>query len=116
VDTDIGQLPTVPMALMADGHTPDLPRDTPQWLDGLLAGAWLKLHLQGHWCTTRLLWVSEHRSHVVVKDRQSGQLHSLTRGALGRLHDAGLATGLQERSLVQRTVDSLLQDMDTRRH
>ncbi len=116
VDTDIGQLPTVPMHLMADGRAPELARGTPQWLDGLQAGAWLKLHVQGHWSTTRLLWVSEHRSYVVVKDRQSGQLHSLTRGALARLHEAGLATGLQERSLVQRTVDSLLQELDAPRH
>jgi ElaB/YqjD/DUF883 family membrane-anchored ribosome-binding protein len=115
VNTDIGQLPTVPMALMGEGQGHAVSR-TPQWLDALQAGAWLKQHVQGQWCTTRVLWVSEHRAYVVVKDRQSGQLHSLTRGALSRLHEAGLVTGLQERSLVQRTVDSLLQDLDAPRH
>jgi ElaB/YqjD/DUF883 family membrane-anchored ribosome-binding protein len=110
VNTDIGHLPTVPMALMGDGRGPSV-AGTPQWLDALQPGAWLKQHVQGQWCTTRVLWVSEHRAYVVVKDRQSGQLHSLTRGALSRLHEAGLVTGLQERSLVQRTVDSLLQDI-----
>lgn len=115
VNTDIGHLPTVPMALMGEGRGHVAP-GTPQWLDALQPGAWLKQHVQGQWCTTRVLWVSEHRAYVVVKDRQSGQLHSLTRGALSRLHEAGLVTGLQERSLVQRTVDSLLQDIDAPRH
>jgi hypothetical protein len=115
VNTDIGQLPTVPMTLMGEGHG-QAGTSTPQWLDTLQPGAWLKQHAQGQWATTRVLWVSEHRAYVVVKDRQSGQLHSLTRGALSRLHEAGLVTGLQERSLMQRTVDSLLQDIDAPRH
>jgi hypothetical protein len=106
VDTNIGMLPTVPMALMQEGRSPG-----PSWLDSLQAGAWMKLQLRDQWCTTRVLWISDHRAYMVAQDRQTGQLHSLTRGALGKLHEAGLATGLQERSLMQRTVDSLLQDI-----
>jgi hypothetical protein len=114
VDTDIGMLPTVPMALMPDGQSPA--QAAIDWLDSLQAGAWLKLQLQSQWHTCRVLWVSEHRAYLVVKDRQHGHLHSLTQGALRKLHEAGLATGLQERSLMQRTVDSLLQDLDAPRH
>jgi ElaB/YqjD/DUF883 family membrane-anchored ribosome-binding protein len=107
VDTNIGMLPTVPMALMQEGRS-----QGPSWLDSLQAGAWMKLQLHDQWCTTRVLWISDHRAYMVAQDRQTGQLHSLTRGALGKLHEAGLATGLQERSLIQRTVDSLLQPLD----
>ncbi len=107
VDTDIGMLPTVPMSLMSDGQSPA----PPDWLDTLQAGSWMKLNWREQWCTARVLWISDHRAYLVIQDRHSGQLHSLTRGALARLHDAGLATGLQERSLMQRTVDSLLQPL-----
>ncbi len=108
VDTNIGMLPTVPMALMQEGQV----GPGPGWLDTLQAGAWMKLQLREQWCTSRVLWISDHRAYLVVQDRHSGQLHSLTRGALGKLHEAGLATGLQERSLMQRTVDSLLQPLN----
>jgi Protein of unknown function (DUF1631) len=108
VDTDIGMLPTVPMSLMAEGQD----SGAPDWLDSLQAGAWMKLQWRDQWCTARVLWISEHRAYLVIQDRHSGQLHSLTRGALSKLHEAGLATGLQERSLVQRTIDSLLQPLN----
>ena len=43
----------------------------------------------------------------------AGRMHSLTRRALERLRAEGLATSLEDRNLMQRAVDSLLQDLDT---
>lgn len=112
VDTNVGTLPTVPMryADEADGPLDESP--SPDWVGSLERNTWCKLFLQGQWTTARLLWTSANRQFFVFTSNHNDGLHSLTRGALVRLRAEGLATSLEERSLMQRAVDSLLQDLD----
>ncbi|MFN9450361.1 MAG: DUF1631 family protein [Rubrivivax sp.] len=117
IDTNIGALPTVPMALgeadsfahgpadADDGGRHVSPAD---WAADLQVGAWCKLSLQGQWVTAQLLWISNHREFLVFKRSHALQLQSISRKALERLRAEGLATQLDERKLVQRAVDSLL--------
>lgn len=112
IDTNIGSLPTVPMAY--GDEQPDHPHgDTPaEWGQSLRKGMWCKLYLQGQWTTARLLWISDNRQFFMFTSDKAGGMHSMTRRALERLRAEGLATNLEERSLMQRAVDSMLQDLD----
>ncbi|MFY7867474.1 DUF1631 family protein [Roseateles sp.] len=112
IDTNIGSLPTVPMNY-GDEH-PDHPHgNTPtEWTQSLRKGMWCKLYLQGQWTTAQLLWVSDNRQFFMFTSDWAGGMHSMTRRALERLRTEGLATNLEERSLMQRAVDSMLQDLD----
>jgi hypothetical protein len=112
IDTNVGSLPTVPMAY--GDEQPDTPHgDTPtEWTQSLRKGMWCKLYLQGQWTTAHLLWVSDNRQFFMFTSDKAGGMHSMTRRALERLRAEGLATNLEERSLMQRAVDSMLQDLD----
>lgn len=111
VDTNLGSLPTVPMPYAED--TADLPGTaTPSaWADALQKGMWCKLFMQGQWTTTHLLWVSANRQFYMFTSERAGRMHTMTRRALERLRAEGLATDLEDRSLMQRAVDSMLQDL-----
>jgi hypothetical protein len=115
--TDVGDLPTIPMEYGAD-----LSSATERHIEhGLEAGqAWalelpcgqdVKLFVDGHWVRTRLLWVSANRQFLVFSARGTDRLHTLTQGALARLRREGLASEVQALSLMQRSVDSLLGDL-----
>jgi len=112
IDTNVGSLPTVPMTY--GDEQPDHPHgDTPtEWTQSLRKGMWCKLYLQGQWTTAHLLWVSDNRQFFMFTSDKAGGMHSMTRRALERLRAEGLATNLEERSLMQRAVDSMLQDLD----
>lgn len=113
MDTNIGTLPTVPM-LYGD-ETPDELPDiaTPQeWVQALQKGMWCKLFLQGQWTTAHLLWISDNRQFFMFTSNKAGGVHSMTHRALERLRAEGLATNLEDRSLMQRAVDSMLQDLN----
>jgi len=112
IDTNVGSLPTVPMTY--GDEQPDNPHgDTPtEWTQSLRKGMWCKLYLQGQWTTAHLLWVSDNRQFFMFTSDKAGGMHSMTRRALERLRAEGLATNLEERSLMQRAVDSMLQDLD----
>lgn len=111
VDTNLGSLPTVPMPYGED--TPDIKRpSTPSdWADSLHQGMWCKLFLQGQWTTAHLLWISDNRQFYMFTSGRAGRMHSMTRRAIERLRTEGLATNLEDRSLMQRAVDSMLQDL-----
>jgi hypothetical protein len=111
VDTNVGTLPTVPMVY--GDETPDEIQapNGPEWSTTLRTGMWCKLFLQGQWTTAHLLWVSANRQFFMFTSDQAGRMHSMTRRALERLRAEGLATSLEDRSLMQRAVDSLLQDL-----
>lgn len=112
MDTNIGSLPTVPMPYggdMPDHATTDTPAT---WASSLQKGAWCKLFLQGQWTTAHLLWTSTNRQFFMFTSDKAGRMHSMTRRALERLRAEGLATSLEDRSLMQRAVDSMLQDLD----
>ena len=112
IDTNVGSLPTVPMAY--GDEQPDHPHgDTPaEWTLSLRKGMWCKVYLQGQWTTAHLLWVSDNRQFFMFTSDKAGGMHSMTRRALERLRTEGLATNLEDRSLMQRAVDSMLQDLD----
>ncbi|HEX5354613.1 MAG TPA: DUF1631 family protein [Aquabacterium sp.] len=115
VDTNLGSLPTVPMAYGEDlphARQTSAPQTPAEWAESLHKGMWCKLFLQGHWTTAHLLWTSSNRQFFMFTSERAGGMHSLTRRALERLRAEGLATNLEDRSLMQRAVDSMLQDLD----
>lgn len=101
---DIGTLETVPAALMPD--TPAV--DGRAWLRHLAVGQWCRLVARGSWSTARVLWVDGAREHWLFSDAELGVTHGLTRRALERLAQGGLAAPVEERTLIERAVDSLL--------
>lgn len=115
LDTNVGSLPTVPLSFGDDAQNQQT-ADTAaaEWIDSLQKGSWCKLLLQGKWTSAHLLWFSANRQFFMFSSDHAGRMHSLTRRALERLRSEGLATSLEERNVMQRAVDSLLQDLDTR--
>lgn len=113
LDTNLGTLPTVPMAFGDNADDAAILARRRQWADALTPGTWCKLFMQGQWTTARLLWVSENRQFYMFGSDLAGHLHSLSRRALERLRAEGLATSLQDRSLMQRAVDSMVQELDS---
>lgn len=112
-DTHIGSLPTVPMAFGENADDSAILARRRQWADALAPGTWCKLFMQGQWTTARLLWVSENRQFYMFGSDVAGRLHSMSRRALERLRAEGLATSLEDRSLMQRAVDSVMQELDS---
>lgn len=112
-DTNLGSLPTVPMAFGENADDAAVLARRRQWADALAPGTWCKLFVQGQWTTARLLWISENRQFYVFSSDLAGHLHSLSRRALERLRAEGLATSLEDRSLMQRAVDSMVQELDS---
>lgn len=109
-DSHLGALPTVPMGL--DAPAPDASASAAEaWVNQLRPGTWCKLSLQGEWTTARLVWVSHHHRFFMFASAKASDMHTLPRRVLLRLRGAGLATALQDRSLMQRAADSLLQDL-----
>lgn len=113
LDTNLGSLPTVPMAFGENADDAAILARRRQWADALTPGTWCKLFMQGQWTTARLLWVSENRQFYMFGGDLAGRLHSLSRRALERLRAEGLATSLEDRSLMQRAVDSMVQELDS---
>lgn len=113
IDTSVGALATVPMGLDGDGAEPGAGADVvTTWLESLRKGARCKLFLQGHWVTAKLLWRSDSGQFFMFTSPLAGGMHSMTRRALERLRVEGLATQVVEPSLMQRAVNSVLQDLD----
>lgn len=114
VDTDVGNLSTVPMRYDGEALGPGAPLAPAQaqaWLDALTTGQWCKLCLGGQWATVHLLWISPERRFFMFSGQSAPRLHPMDCLALQRLRMAGLATHLQERSAMQKAVDSVLQDL-----
>lgn len=111
-DTSVGSLPTVPMALSGAEEDPRVKASAQRWLQGLRKGVRCKLFLQGQWVTAHLLWRSDNGEFFMFTSAIAGGMHSMTRRALERLRIEGLATTFVEPSLMQRAVDSVLQDLD----
>ena len=103
---DVNALHTVPAELMPESAGSAA---KPSWLDRAEAGTWFHLALQEGWTPARLLWVSEARRHWLFSS-SAACTHSYTRRALERLAAEGLATPLEERNLLERAVDALLED------
>ena len=111
-DTSVGALPTVPMALGGTDEDSRVKAAAQRWLQTLTKGVRCKLFLQGQWVTAHLLWRSDNGEFFMFTSSLAGGMHSMTRRALERLRIEGLATTFVELSLMQRAVDSVLQDLD----
>ncbi|MDI1260578.1 DUF1631 family protein [Aquabacterium sp.] len=111
-DTSVGALPTVPMALGGAEEDGRVKAAAQRWLQTLTKGVRCKLFLQGQWVTAHLLWRSDNGEFFMFTSSLAGGMHSMTRRALERLRIEGLATTFVELSLMQRAVDSVLQDLD----
>ncbi|MBC7700285.1 MAG: DUF1631 family protein [Massilia sp.] len=111
-DTSVGALPTVPMALGGSDEDRRVKAAAQRWLQTLTKGVRCKLFLQGQWVTAHLLWRSDNGEFFMLSSSLAGGMHSMTRRALERLRIEGLATTFVELSLMQRAVDSVLQDLD----
>lgn len=112
VNVDRGQLPTVPVQLYDEHASPDARAALQRWIDGLQIGRWFHLFIQGNWHTAQIAWISEGRQFLLFVGRESDERLPLTRRALEALLANGLITALEDDSVVQRAVDTLLSDLD----
>ncbi len=101
---DFGSLQTVPAELLDDAAA-TAPRD---WSRHLALGMWCRLVPRGSWTVARLLWIGDRRDHLLFSDADLGLTHALTRAAFERLVAEQLAAPLEERSLLERAVDTLM--------
>ncbi len=108
---DRATLPTVPVPLDAHDDAGQ-PTSLDIWIAGLRLGSWCHLFVHDEWTTSQLTWISDSRNYFVFSGEQGAKPLSLTRGALLQLRAAGLLTALEDRALVQRTVDTMMQTLD----
>lgn len=111
-DVDRGELPTVPVQLYNENDSPDARAALQRWIDGLEIGRWFHLFIQGDWQTSQIAWISEGRQFMLFVGRESDARLPLTRRALEALLANGLITALEDDSVVQRAVDTLISDLD----
>jgi hypothetical protein len=110
---DRGALPTVPVGLMSQTDTQAGRLAREAWMARLAPGSWYHMFVQGQWVTAQLMWSSDNGQFFMFASQHAGHSHSLTRRAVERLLAEGLITVLEDRSLMQRAVDSLIQDLDS---
>ena len=108
---DRAELPTVPVQLYSRADSPEAKAAIQAWINGMTVGTWYHLFVQGGWQTAQLVWIGESRQHHLFVSQETDERHSLTHGALERLLPNGLITALGEDSVVQRAVDSLMQNL-----
>lgn len=94
-------LATVPI----DMYEQDAGVDREAWLDALAPGARCRLYVDGRWHTAGLAWVSPNRGLFVFGSRHGAGIHPLTRRALDKLRNAGLATTLLPGELLAEAMD-----------
>ncbi|MDR7296636.1 hypothetical protein J2X16_001983 [Pelomonas aquatica] len=111
-DVDRGELPTVPVQLYDEHASPDARAALQRWIDGLQIGRWFHMFIQGDWHTAQVAWISEGRQFMLFVGREADERLPLTRRALEALLANGLITALEDDSVVQRAVDTLMSDLD----
>ncbi|MFN3304971.1 MAG: DUF1631 family protein, partial [Roseateles sp.] len=111
-EVDRAELPTVPVQLYNENDSPDARAALQRWIDGLQIGRWFHLFIQGDWHTAQIAWISEGRQFVLFVGRDADERLPLTRRALEALLANGLITALEDDSIVQRAVDTLMSDLD----
>lgn len=110
-DVDRSRLPTVPVQLYNDDQGVDSRLALRHWIEQLSIGGWYHMFVQSRWLTAQLAWISESRQFFLFVGQDPEERHSLTRGALQHLLSHGLLTLLEEENLVQRAVETLMQDL-----
>ncbi|MEO6281722.1 DUF1631 family protein [Roseateles sp.] len=111
-DVDRGELPTVPVQLYNEHDSPDARAALQRWVEDVEIGRWFHLFIQGGWHTSQVAWISEGRQFMLFVGRDSDERLPLTRRALEALLANGLITALEDDSVVQRAVDTLMSDLD----
>ncbi|MBV8034142.1 DUF1631 family protein [Roseateles sp.] len=111
-DVDRGELPTVPVQLYNENDSPDARAALQRWIEGLAIGRWFHLFIQGDWHTAQIAWIGEGRQFMLFVGREADARLPLTRRALEALLANGLIAALEEDSVVQRAVDTLMSDLD----
>lgn len=106
---DLASMETVPADFLATDV--GAPEDSGPHVDGLAPGERLRLFLRGHWAPMQLLWRSDTGLFLLFASEQVGVTHSITRRALEKLDAAGLMKPLEDRPLVQRNVDALVNQL-----
>jgi len=109
---DRGQLPTVPVQLYDQTASLESQAAVNQWMNGLQVGNWYHLFVQSEWLTAQVAWVSESRQFFLFVGQDPDERHSMTRGAIEKLLANGLITALDETNVLQRAVDTLMQDLN----
>jgi hypothetical protein len=90
-------LPSRPMAL---GEGQSAEQASLDWLNQLRAGQWVRMLVDGRWVRAQLIWPGERREIWLFGDGASDASWAVRRGALLKMHAAGLARNLKVRSLV----------------
>ncbi|MFG6416844.1 DUF1631 family protein [Roseateles sp. DC23W] len=111
-EVDRAGLPTVPVQLYNEHDSPDASAALQRWVNGMQLGHWYHLFIQGDWHTAQIAWISEGRQFMLFVGRESDERLPLTRRALEALLANGLITALEDDSVVQRAVDTLMSDLD----
>jgi len=109
---DRGELPTVPVQLYNEHDSPDARAALQRWIDGVEIGRWFHMFIQGDWHTAQCAWISEGRQFMLFVGRDADERLPLTRRALEALLANGLITALEDDNVVQRAVDTLMNDLD----
>jgi hypothetical protein len=105
---DLASMQTVPAELMA---TPDARGSPPKGVDALLESDRLRLFLRGRWARVQLLWRSEQHLFFLFAGETPARTYSVTHRALERLSSAGLMQPLENRSLIQRALDTVTREL-----
>ena len=109
---DRGQLPTVPVALYSEEHSPHAQAALQDWIAGVHIGGWYHLFHRSEWITAQIAWISDSRQMFLFIGQAPEERHSVTRGALEQLVAAGLITQLEDAPLLQRAIGTLMLDLD----
>lgn len=96
--------PTSPGPAAADANAPEPASDL---LTRLQVGDALRLQLQGQWCVSQLLWMSDNGHFLLFSGAASGVSHSFTRRALERLQREGLIQPLPDAQVLQQAAQGV---------
>ncbi|WP_431266482.1 DUF1631 family protein [Roseateles chitinivorans] len=113
---DRGQLPTVPVALYSEEHSPHAHAALQDWIAGVHIGGWYHLFHRSEWITAQIAWISDSRQMFLFIGQVADERHSVTRGALEQLVANGLITQLEDQPLLQRAIGTLMLDLDRAPH
>lgn len=102
---DLSSMETVPAEVLPGAQATG---DGAAKVDAMPLGSRHHLFLNGRWKRVQLLWRSPHGEYLLFAGPNPTHPHSITRRALERLTEEALIKPLDDVSLVQRAVDSLM--------
>lgn len=111
---DLASMETVPADFLQTQPAGAV-EDTTRRIDTFVPGLRQRLFVQGRWSRVQLLWRSDQGLYFLYAGERAGSTHSITRRALERLDAAGLVQPLEAQPLVQRTLDTLRNQLPTPR-